>query len=240
MKLTMNWQKRDCPITIKLVPYGAGWEDVTIEIQGNRHWYPVSGCLGDGFWALAESLYALYPNQNYHEHESHYLSKIADYVGDYKDGKYVNVQRKPSEWRGSYFSVPVQAQFYWDEEGHGVSWTLTRPENEDRESPLVIHLEEWDDSCEGKTTEHSFDYTVSYSDMCYAVGKALTEAMKSHGFTGFHESVWESDINVRHLCFLKACGMGNPDFFKPKEIKGEGAGDRSSFTDEIDLLLFDM
>ena len=30
----MNLQKRDCPITIKLVPYCSGWEDVSIKIQG--------------------------------------------------------------------------------------------------------------------------------------------------------------------------------------------------------------
>ena len=69
-------------------------------------------------------------------------------------------------------------------------------------------------------------------------GMAMTEALKLHGFTGFHESVWESDINVRHLSFLKACGMGHPDIFLPMESKENGAV--SSFADEIALLLFDM
>ncbi len=235
----MNWEKRDCPIKMKLVPYGAGWEDVIIDIQGDHHYYAVSGCLGNGFGGLVESLYVLYPHQNHHQLEERYLSKTADFIGDFKDGKFVNLRPKPPDYRGAYYSVPVQAEFLWDEEGHGVSWTLTRPENEDRDFPLSVRLDEWK-SCGSNKITKSYNYTVAYSDLCYAVGKALTEAMKSHGFTGFYESVWGNDINVRHLCFLKACGMGNPDFFKPKRGKEKGEGDISSFKDEIELLLFDM
>ena len=61
----MKWQKRECPIKMELVAYGAGWEDVTLDICGDRHWWSVSGCLGDGFGALVESLYELYPDQTY-------------------------------------------------------------------------------------------------------------------------------------------------------------------------------
>ena len=44
----MKWQKRECPINMELVPYGSGWEDVTLDICGNHHWWSVSGCLGEG------------------------------------------------------------------------------------------------------------------------------------------------------------------------------------------------
>ena len=205
----MDWNKRDCPIFIRLLPGGAGWEDVIIDIHGNHHEYSVSGCLGDGFGGMVASLYALYPNQNYRGREEGFLVEEGD------------------------LCKPSQAKFIWDEEGQIVEWTLTYQS----ESQLEIHVEEKDDCSHELIATH--DYTVSYSDMCYAIGKALTEAMKVHGFTGFYESVWESDINVRQLCFLKACGLGQPDFFKPKSGPNSD-NDVTSFKDEVELLLFDM
>ena len=32
----MKWQKRDCPIKMELVAYGAVWEDVTLDICEDR------------------------------------------------------------------------------------------------------------------------------------------------------------------------------------------------------------
>ena len=99
---------------------------------------------------------------------------------------------------------------------------------------MALDLEETDDA------HKTYHYTVKYSDLCYAVGKAITEALKKHGFAGFHTSVWESDVNVRHLCFLKACGMGKPDAVRSNSAAGKGEGDVSPFSDEMELLLFDM
>ena len=235
----MKWQKRECPIKMTLIPYGAGWEDVIIDIQGDHHHYAVSGCLGGGFGALVESLYALYPGQSHCEHEERRISDMAEFVCDYKDGKKINVRPRTSS-DSSYFTVPTKAEFIWDEEGHGVSWTISRPANEDHEFLVTIELEEWKCSTDGYITTDRFRYVVQYSDLCYAVGKAMTEAVKSHGFTGFHVSVWESDINVRQLCFLKACGMRKPEFFAPKRGADDEDASITSFKDEIELLMFDM
>ena len=230
----MKWQKRDCPIHMELVPYGSGWEDVTLDICGDHHWWSVSGCLGDGFWALVESLYALYPHQTHDEFEENRLTEKDDFFADFVNGEYVNLRPRKNEEEGNYISFPKAAEFFWDHEGWGVQWKLTKESGQEREFNLTIDLEETDD--EHKT----FHYTVKYSDLCYAVGKAITEALKKHGFGGFHTSVWESDVNVRHLCFLKACGMGNPDAVHPFDSAEKGVGAVSSFADEIELLLFDM
>lgn len=237
----MNWQKRECPVKMTITPYGSGWEDITLEIQGDRHWWSVSGCLGAGFWALVEGLYALYPNQATCEQEAqNSISELYEYVYDCINGEYCNKRPKTAGDKGKTFSrEPKTASCWWDCEGHGVQWTLTRPENGKSDFPVTVKLEEkasYKDSPIAKT----FSYVVRYSDICYAVGKAVTEAMKSHGFGGFHESVWESDINVRHLCFLKACGMGRPDFFLPVYGEEKGSGAKTSFSDEMELLAFDM
>ena len=102
---------------------------------------------------------------------------------------------------------------------------------------ITIELEESDYKGENK---ECFRYEVKYADLCYAVGKAITAAVKKHGFAGFHTSVWESDVNVRHLCFLKACGMGDPDAMQPVESAERGEGATSSFDEELELLMFDM
>ena len=235
----MKWQKRDCPIHMELVPYGAGWEDITLDICGDNHWWSVSGCLGDGFGALVESLYALYPHQTHDEVEERWLAEKEEFIADFKNGEYVNNRPIPEGYTGGYISLPKAAEpkaaeFFWDHEGWGVRWKLTKEPGQEREFNLTIDLEETDD--EHKT----FHYEVKYSDLCYAVGKAITEAVKKHGFGGFHTSVWESDVNVRHLCFLKSCGMGMPDAVHPFDSTEKGVGAVSSFADEIELLLFDM
>ena len=155
------------------------------------------------------------------------IEDLTEYVRD------TNIRPRTKDDTG-YISFPKAAGFFWDHEGWGVRWKLTKESGQEREYNLTIDLEETDD--EHKT----FHYTVKYSDLCYAVGKAITEALKKHGFGGFHTSVWESDVNVRHLCFLKSCGMGMPDAVIPFDSAEKGVGAVSSFTDEIELLLFDM
>ena len=236
----MNWQKRECSIKMEITPYGDGWEDIDLEIQGDHHWWSVSGSLGDGFGALVESLYCLYP-EHYREFDRcRWLKERAELTGERKNGKWVDVRPvKPGE-RCTYFTVPVQTRFLWDEEGCGVRWALSRPANDKHEFPLSVEIEEFSDYGARAKVTGRYRYVVPYADMCHAVGKALTAAMKTHGFTGFEASVWESDINVRHLCFLKACGMGRPDFFMPVYGEEQGSGAKTSFADEMELLAFDM
>lgn len=232
----MKWQTRECPIKMELVPYGSGWEDVTLEIGGDSHWWSISGCLGDGFKALVESLYALYPYQTYDEHEQNRLTEEEKFEADYVNGEYVNYRCLPDDAK-SYRTMPTAAEFYWDLEGRGVEWKLTKEPGVGAARDFMLKLE----LQEGTETKHEdYCYEVKYSDLCYAVGKALTAAVKKHGFAGFHTSVWESDVNIRHLCFLKACGMGNPDAVQPFESAERGGGATSSFDEELELLMFDM
>lgn len=230
----MKWQKRDCPINLELVAYGSGWEDITLYICGDHHWWSVSGCLGDGFGALVESLYALYPDQPRDEYEARRLAECDEYVGEYKDGQFVNL-RPREKGDSSCFHFPKRAEFYWDLEGAGgVAWKITRESGPAKEFNITIELR-----CGDEDDATQYKYEVRYSDLCYAVGKAMTEVVKKNGFAGFYVSVWESDINVRHLCFLKACGMGKPDAMQPFEA-AETCEAVSSFEDEIELLMFDM
>ena len=65
--------------------------------------------------------------------------------------------------------------------------------------------------------------------------------MKLYGFIGFFESKGEH-ILISYLCSLKACGMGNPEIFVSREAHEEDLRKdfKTSFTDEMELVMFDM
>ena len=129
--------------------------------------------------------------------------------------------------------------FVWDEEDdHGVNWTISRTSNVGLDFDITLELKEWDENNMLDRPVGTFSYTVSYSDFCYAVGKAITDAVKSYGFGGFGWSTYV--VNVNQLCFLKACGMGRPWAFERIFDEEHGCGEKTSFNDEMELLNFDM
>ena len=69
--------------------------------------------------------------------------------------------------------------------------------------------------------------------------KALTEAVKDVGFGGFCENAWDCDVALRHLCFLKAAGLGHPEWMMPKYADDDSPA-RTSFEDELRLLNFEF
>ena len=74
----------------------------------------------------------------------------------------------------------------------------------------------------------------------YAVTKVCTEALKKHGFTGYHSATYTQDFNVRQLLFLKGVALGNLDACELTYDEENGAGETSDFAKELALLLFDM
>ena len=85
-------------------------------------------------------------------------------------------------------------------------------------------------------------------DLCYAVAKACTEALKKYGFKGYLKSSGEQyvgdKIDLEMLLFIKAYAL---DAFEARSISKaweEPSGWRqayaSSFEKEMELLLFDM
>ena len=59
----MNLVKRDCGINMRLVPYGAGWTDVYLDIGNDSHYFIISYVWGDQFNDLIKNLYYMYPNE---------------------------------------------------------------------------------------------------------------------------------------------------------------------------------
>ncbi|MBQ3378230.1 MAG: hypothetical protein IJG50_00010 [Clostridia bacterium] len=230
----MNLQKRNCDINMRLVPYGAGWTDVYLTIAGDKHYFIISDVLGDQFDDFLSILYHLYPGNIGDETGSNDIEcKVA--CDEYIDGEYKTVKIVDSLNECQAFSVfhdvPWKAHFTWDEEGNESVWELERDPTEDLDFELRISIEH---------NEKHFQYSVRYADFCYAVAKACTEALKKHGFTGYHKATYTQDFNVRHLLFLKGVALSNLDACKLTYYEEKGDGETSDFEKELELLLFDM
>ena len=245
----MNWQKRDCPISMKVMPQSSTLEVVEFVIQGNRHEYNVSEIYYGGFWHLVHGLYILYPRREYFLREDRNAEDGVEYIDKYKNGQYIcaysYTQEKYADAIGTcakdgFVSIgnEKKVEFFWeDDDDYGVNWSILRHYNSGADFDITIGLKEWDDHNMLSRPPGTFSYTVAYSDFCYAVGKAVTEAVKSYGFGGIARSIC---CDVHELCFLKACGMGKPWFFGRIIDEEHMCGEKTFFKDEMEVLDFDM
>lgn len=229
----MNLHNRNCGIDMKLVPRGSGWTDVYLAIEGDEHYFAISNVTGDQFDDLLRILYHLHPDNIGDENGMAGIEcKIA--CEEYVDGEFrtVKIIDDLKDCPGGFFhKVPWKAHFTWDEEVNESVWEIERDPTEDHVFELRISIEH---------NEKHFRYSVRYADLCYGVAKACTEALKQHGFTGYHRATYTQDINVRQLLFLKGIALGDLDACKLACHEEKGVGETSDLSKELELLLFDM
>lgn len=228
----MNLMKRECGMEMKLVPYGAGWTDVYFNIGNDKLYFIITSIWSDQFSKLLEVLYYLHPDQNdpKRNDDVDYWDGVCEFV----NGKSEIVQIvERYDGLGIVRPIPHKAELHWDEEGSFSHWTFTREPTVNADFELQI------DICIKRDEEKYYSYKVSYKDFCYAVSKACTDTLKSHGIYGYHHSTYEDDFNLRHLLFIKAVAM---DCLETRELTdmGDKFGESTSFEKEIELLLFDM
>jgi hypothetical protein len=136
------------------------------------------------------------------------------------------------------------AKFHFEEEPCGSDWVITRvtPENFDKRTDdsvdftvnVKIILER--DLEEGLLIKE-FDFDFDYADICYAVSKAMTEVIKSHGIKGYCYS--SSDIiDLLHLIHIKSIALGCDEVRKLKHSNNYTV--TSDFAKEMEILMFDM
>ena len=59
----MEFQKRNCPLEIELVPKGAGWTHLYLTVGGKRTSFLISNVMGNQFSDLVRALYFITPKQ---------------------------------------------------------------------------------------------------------------------------------------------------------------------------------
>lgn len=218
----MNWQKRDCPIKMTIKPGLPWWVDITMDIKGDHRIFSVCNAgSGDTFLDFPWCLYKLY----FYPACIHTTSNVLP------DEDSINLER-----------ALRTVAFKWEEDNRFEDWRIDAPVDLKADSLVSIDITEHQgvfekDARIWKTSKSRYD--VLFGDLCYAVGKAITEAMKTYGFTGLYES-HVGEIPVGCLCFLKACGMGKPWFFGRIMDEEHMCGENTFFKDEMEVLDFDM
>lgn len=235
--MNLNLNKRDCPVKIKLVPYGGGWTDVYADFGDGELYFIISDVLGDSFETFMKVLYHLYP-ENSDPEDTYDLLECKYGVCRHTENGY-EVERivddtKEEELPCVIQDIPWKASFVWDEEGSCSKWTIERTPDLSTSFTIKISI----DIC--RDEDKHYEYELKYQDVCYAVADACTKALKKHGFWGYHNSCYTPDMNVRYLLFLKSVGLGNMEARKLTYYDEKGQGETSDFEKEMELLLFDM
>jgi len=140
----------------------------------------------------------------------------------------------------------ITTEVLWDEEGRMDEIRFIRRDSDfkaptpDRCDPIDVELVYW-----GGT----YRYTVDARDMCYALAKAATKALKKYGFRGYHSSsgsceCYGDSINIEQLLFVKAYALNAMEVRELKEVWSKPCSwmrtEGTSFEKELELLLFDM
>lgn len=223
--------KRDCGIGMRLIPYGAGWSDVYLQIGGDDLRFILSSAWGDDFTHLLRILCFLHPDNCDPESMDHFMNC---WEGVVENGEVVAIVENMDGLDGSEcIRIPWKAKLKWEEEGAFSQWTIEREPTLDTDFDIRITI----DLC--RKERKRYEYTVRYKDFCYAVAKTCTEVLKSHGIYGYHHSVYSDDMHVRYLLFIKSVALDCPQARTLTDL-GEGKGYSTSLEKELELLLFDM
>jgi len=226
---------------MRLVPKGAGWTYVYLDICGDNHEFIISNVIGDQFSDLVFMMCHLYPGNcdpenAYHNMEyAHVLCKNT--ADGYKAVSIVDTDYVVEDSSSRIYHIAHKGEFAWDEEGGWSNWVVEREPTLDNSFELIIHIEHL-----GRNDEaaRKYNYKVPYRDFCYAVAKACTETIKKHGFIGYHHSVGYHDINIRRLLFLKCIALNNFEACELTYYEDNEHGETTDINKEIELLLFEM
>lgn len=227
--------KRECNIRIRLTPLDCDFLRVHLRIGSDNHYFYPSCIMGSQFFAFLSAVYNLYEEPD--------LRHV--YFGKSFNEKRGIFQEYPHSRDDGMYKITTSV--HWDEEGSIDNITFVRhcPSIEPCEpgipDPILIHIE-------GSGPRERSDYTVDGRDLCYAIAKGCTEALKKYGFMGYKKSTGMQSpgdsFNITQLLFIKAYALNAMEVRETKELwrvpHGWERADASNFEKELELLLFDM
>ena len=226
----MKLNKRNCNIRIRLTPCGSDFTKVQFKIGGITNDFFLSGVMGSQFSSLLRAIYCLYDEED----QKHWIFQ--------RRGQ-KTIRNTP---QGSEESQLTRVDFNWENEHHGHPITLWResksymPMPEGVPDPVKIIF--W------RTYGKRREFTIDGRDLCYAVAKACTEALKKYGFKGYLKSSGDQylgdSIDIEILLFIKAYALDALEARATQQLwqhpQGWMHAESSSFEKEMELLLFDM
>jgi len=206
----LKLNKRDCKIRVRLTPIGADFMRVHFRIGDDNHYFYPSCVMGRPVFFFLTAVYCLY-NEGYDYHQLH--------MQQWKR-RFGCVFEPPTEENGNrYFkSVPVS----WDEEGRTVDVILSRSSSEENYFSIVPKGVPDPINIEFSCKRGNFKYTVDGRDLCYAIARGYTEALKKYGFQGYLRSTGMQYIGdvfeMEELLFVKAYAL---DAMEARVLKEE-------------------
>ncbi len=226
----LKLNKRDCGTRIRLTPLGGDFLRVHWKIGGDNHYFFPSCIMGGQFSDFIAAIYRLYKEKDIRHF---YSSKIHGF--EYE-----------APWQRDDGMFKIRSTVHWDEEGRTADITFIRICNDINPCPSGIL-----NPIEVNIVAHNgnFNYTIDGRDLCYAIAKACTEALKKYGFLGYYYSSggqYPGDsFCIEDLLFIKAYALNALDVREVDMLWQDPHGWNprafsTSFEKEIELLLFDM
>jgi hypothetical protein len=226
----LKLNKRNCNIRIRLTPCGSDFTKVQMKIGCENNVFFLSGTMGSQFSSLLRAIYCLYDEED-----------LKHWIFHRRGQKTLRNTPQGNE------ELPLtRVDFSWDNEHHSHTITLWR--ESDSYMPMLKGIPDPVKIIFWRTYGKRREFTVDGRDLCYAVAKACTEALKKYGFKGYLKSGGEQylgdTIDIEILLFIKAYALGVLDVRETKQLwrqpKGWMHAEASSFDKEIELFLFDM
>ena len=217
---------------IRLTPFDCDMLRIHWRIDGENYYFIASGVMGSQFSAFLSAVYDLYEEED----QSHYLhckynkNIIYEYPHNREDKKYC-----------------IKSKITWDGEGPFYTISFTRIGEHigpildpNTPGPIQVKIE--------STRQSSKECTIDGRDLCYAVARGCTEALKKYGFKGYTKTSGGYDVgdsfSIEKLLFVKAYALGVLDVCKAEELwKNPNSWrtiEATNFEKEMELLLFDM
>ncbi len=229
----LNLKKRDCPISIKLLPYGCDDLFITWEIDGDVHRFLSESIISGGFAEFMHAVYNLYHEENDRHEFPRYSNKKVRTASERPDLRKGEFQINTYVWwdQREYSSVSFSRKDDWYFEG----FYVTTPD------PVQITIRR-------RGARQAIRYTVDGKDLAYAIAKAATDAVKRFGFYGYFFSTGSNSecgdlFRMHELLFFKAYALNAMEVRKPTTVWEDEDWHHAEGTDfdrELELLLFDM
>ena len=167
----LKLNKRNCDIRIRLTPWDADFMRVHFRINGDHHYFYPSCVMEDQFSVFLKAIYCLYnEHSGYHSlHSQLWYQRFGvtlqnEYPNEENDGHYCK-------------SFPI----IWDEEGRIIHVVVSRRSITEEvlpagvPDPIIIKFKYW---------KGNFEYCIDGRDLCYAIARGYTEAIKKTVFRG--------------------------------------------------------
>ena len=233
----LNFVKRICNINIELAPDNEGLGNSRIDFHINDDDYVInaSSAVSRQFFLFTHSLFCLY-EEKFEDH--HFLID--------KEPELKYERDSSGDWKS------ISANFVILAEGPSTEITINRllPEHSlypSSPDPMLLTI--------NSTRYGTGTYEIDGRDLCYAVAKACTDAMKKYGILGWGVttsclSSGDKDyFDIYELLFIKAYALNalevrelkeEKTYYKSRQSNYYRTYKTSSFAKELELLLYDM